>query len=235
MKVNANAAFKDAPVAWKAIKDRYKRLQDQYGQMDDGNQRLSGVGGGEMGELADLLMTMREARDDWESQKKAVKTAEKKKEEDKQRMGEALMSAATARRSSTSSDEDQDGSGSSIADNGEEQLKREVEIVGVEQLGSVQKKRRKQRNWGAIGVSEMDRFGVHLKEADLARIELERERLAFEQERAVADRLEREREREERRAERKEEREECRQEREDQSRLELEKHKALIALLMKEK
>ena len=146
MKVKANAAFNDTPVAWKEVQDRYKRVQDQYGQMDDGNQRLSGVRGEEMGELADLFRKMREAREDWESQKKSVRTAEKKKKGDKQRMEEALMSAATARRSNTSSDEDQGGSGSSIPDNGEEKSTTEVEIVDVEQLGSAQKKRRKQRN-----------------------------------------------------------------------------------------
>ena len=59
------------------------------------------------------------------------------------------------------------------------------------------KKRRQKRNLGVVEVVEIDRFGVHFKEVDLARIQLEREGLAFEQEKAVMDRLERETECEE--------------------------------------
>ena len=51
-------------IGWKTFHDRYKRLQDQYDKNDSDNQRLSGVGGGETGELADLLMTLKEAGDD---------------------------------------------------------------------------------------------------------------------------------------------------------------------------
>ena len=208
LNVNANSAFKDEPVTWKAIQDRYKRQQDQYGRLEDGNQRLSGFGGGEMSELADLLMKMREARDDWESQKKAVKTAERRKEENKQRTREAFVSAATNRRASSSSHEDADMRGSPDPDTGAVPAVEDVEIVDVEQQGSAKKNRRQKQKLYAVEVSEIDRFGVHLKEADLAHIELERERLSFEQENSVADRLEWEREREERREELKEEREE---------------------------
>ena len=56
-------------IGWKTVQDRYKRLQDQYDKNDSENQRLSGVGGEEMGELADLFMNLREARDDWDSRK----------------------------------------------------------------------------------------------------------------------------------------------------------------------
>ena len=64
-------------VGWKTFQDRYKRLQDQYDKKDSDNQRLSGVGVGEMGYLADIFMTLREVRDDWEEQKKTSKLAEK--------------------------------------------------------------------------------------------------------------------------------------------------------------
>ena len=63
-----------------------------------------------MGELADLLMTLREAKDDWEAQKKTAKLAEKRKEEYKERMGRVLMVAAQKRKSSKGS-ETEDGSG----------------------------------------------------------------------------------------------------------------------------
>lgn len=69
-RVGENAHFRGMEsIGWKTAQDRYKRLQDQYDKSDSENQRLSGVGGGEMGELADLLMTLREARDDWDAQK----------------------------------------------------------------------------------------------------------------------------------------------------------------------
>lgn len=38
-------------------------------------------------------------------------------------------------------------------------------------------------------MDEMNRFALHMKEAYLAKIVLERERLAFEQERVVPDRI----------------------------------------------
>ena len=37
---------------------------------DSDNQTLSGVGGGEVGELADLLMALKEAKYDWKAQQK---------------------------------------------------------------------------------------------------------------------------------------------------------------------
>lgn len=90
-KVNPSAAFENDHVKWKSVQDRYKRMQEHYGMQEDGDVRLSGVSGGEMGELADLRMAMREAKDDWEAQKNATKTSEQKKEEEKERMGQALI------------------------------------------------------------------------------------------------------------------------------------------------
>ena len=216
LKVNENAAFETDPVTWKSAQDRYKRLQEQYNQNDNENQRLSGVGGGEMGELADILMTMREAKDDWESQKKAVKTKERRKEEDKERMGQALVDAAKKRKRNSSS-EVESGNGSENGGN------------GSENGGSPSSRKSKKLRFAANSSGgELDMFGAHLKEADLARTALERERLSFEQERGEEDRREREKEREERRKEREEERRERREGRIENQKLELEKFKAMI-------
>lgn len=79
------------------MQDHYKCLQKDYNVADEGNKRLSGVGGGEMGELADLLMTMREAKDDIDAHHKAVKTAQRGKDDEKERMEQALVDLATKR------------------------------------------------------------------------------------------------------------------------------------------
>ena len=50
--------------------------------------------------------------------------------------------------------------------------------------------------------TDMDAFSLKIRVADLARVEIGRERLQFERERSEADRSERKREREERREER---------------------------------
>lgn len=55
------------------MQDEYKRLQNHFDEQDKNNGSLSGVGGQEMGELADLLMTMREARGDMPLRKNVIK------------------------------------------------------------------------------------------------------------------------------------------------------------------
>lgn len=72
----------------KAVQDRYEMLQKDYDHADNANQRLCSVSGGETGELADIMMTMREARQDLDVQKKAAKTAETPKGEHKERKGQ---------------------------------------------------------------------------------------------------------------------------------------------------
>lgn len=61
-----------------------------------------------MVERADLLMTMGEAKDDFYSQKKAAKTAERRREQDKERMGAVSVDAATGRSSSSGSEDGKD-------------------------------------------------------------------------------------------------------------------------------
>lgn len=52
-------------------------------------------GGGEMGELADPLMAMREAQDDMASRKHAVSLEAERKDEEKEKTGERLVIAAS--------------------------------------------------------------------------------------------------------------------------------------------
>lgn len=66
---NEKIAFACENIVWKPLQDRYQPIQEQYCKLDDVNQQLSGVGGGEMREFADLLMTMQEAKDVNKSQK----------------------------------------------------------------------------------------------------------------------------------------------------------------------
>ena len=60
----ANASSKLATeVTWKAIQDRYKRLQSRFDRNERVEAAMTGVGG-EYGEMEELLNTMREARQD---------------------------------------------------------------------------------------------------------------------------------------------------------------------------
>lgn len=125
-----------------------------------------------MGELADLLMSMREARDDWESQKKSVKVAERRKEEDKERMGQALVNATTKSKTPSNSS---DGVVDVVSD---------YEGSSLDGLGGSGKKReRNRRIASSFSAGEMEKFVEHMKVADLARVDLDRKRLAFNQER----------------------------------------------------
>ena len=231
-RLRENVHFRDKTnVGWKTIQDRYKRLQDQYDKNDSDNQRLSGVGGGEMGELADLLMTLMEARDDLEAKKKTAKLAEERKEEVQERMGRLLMVAAQKRKSSKDS-ETEDSScrnenGAVIIDG----VESEAHIRSTN--GSVRKKKKTKMVYGAD--YSLDAFGEHMEDADLARISLERERLQFEREMAERGREERLEERLERQKEREEERRERREEYIEQQKLELEKFKALIEAFARKK
>ena len=97
--------------------------------------------------------------------------------------------------------------------------------------GSTRKKKKIKMLHGAD--DSLDAFGEHMKDADLARISLERERLQFEREMAGSDREERLQERLERQKEREEERRECREERVEQHKLEVANFKALIEAFAK--
>lgn len=56
-------------MTWKKVQNRYKRILGWDNAHDNDNLRLSGVGGGEMGEIADLFMNLCKARIDMLAQK----------------------------------------------------------------------------------------------------------------------------------------------------------------------
>ena len=68
------------------MRDRYKRLQEKFDRNDNANQRISGVGG-EVSEMEELLMAMREARDDLDMEKNAKNTAELELDRRKEAVG----------------------------------------------------------------------------------------------------------------------------------------------------
>ena len=137
---------------------------------------MSGTGG-EVRALNELLMYMRQAREDLLATKTAEKTAQRECDQEKDRIGRALV-VSTKKRNDTNS---------AITTEGED--------------GPTPRKA-KSNSAGAAPSMYMPAFSPNLQDADLARIDLERGRLNFERERSAADRAERECEREERREER---------------------------------
>ncbi|CAN8062641.1 unnamed protein product [Agarophyton chilense] len=71
-RISANPLF-PTPVSCKTFRDRSKRLPETYDAADNQNQRLFDVGGGQMGELADPFMSIKEARDDALAEKSAAR------------------------------------------------------------------------------------------------------------------------------------------------------------------
>ena len=194
-KENENAAVLEK-VSWKTVRDRYKRIQDQFDKRDSCERRMSGTGS-KFGELDELVMDMRQARQDLFATKTAEKNAQRERDEEKDRIDMALVASATKRK--------QTNSGSTTE--GEDGLT---------------PKKAKYKSARAAPYMDMAAFSLNLRDADLARIDLERERLNFERECSKADRAERERELEERR-----------EELEKMQVLELAKYKILIEALNK--
>lgn len=209
-RVTENPLFQGT-ITWKTVQDRYKRLQEQYDTNDTANARLSGVGGGEMGELADLLMTMREARDDYVAEKTAAKDAERRRDADKERVGMDLMERAMRRPRL----EDDEGS-----------------EKDPDEMPSSKKRR---VSMGARERSELDNFGTHLKEGELARVGLEEARLDFERAKDALDRVERKEERDAQLVRANMDREERERERAATQKLDLDKFKAMLEMFSKHK
>lgn len=176
--VNENPSM-NQKVTWKSVQDRYKRLQADFDKSDKRNQMMSGVGG-EVGELEELLMEMREARDDMDSKKGADRAAQKAADEEKERVGQELVAASLKRKQADVE---------------------EIEVSTDDE--TPRKKRTSRRTVENAAEKDLGKFGKVLHDADLARISFEREKLDFERERFKVeceqrdlDRAERQKERE---------------------------------------
>ena len=170
-------------------------------------RRLSGVGGA-IGELDELLGMIGKARNDMEKEKKAVAAAQEEREASKVRIGKTLVARSLTRKSS---DSEEDTEGDDQDTNGD-----------GEGPGNARKKRRTSvvRAGGAFE-AELERFGVALRDADMARLAIDKERLVVERERVEKERQDRKKERDLRR-----------EERIAQQQLELEKFKMMMDAFM---
>ena len=74
-KVSENAAMHEN-VSWKTVRDRYKRIQDQFDKRDSCERRMSGIGV-EIGELDKLLTDMPQGREYLLGTKTAEKTVQR--------------------------------------------------------------------------------------------------------------------------------------------------------------
>ena len=164
-------------VTWKTVQDRYKRLQDQFDESDNEQVRLSGVSGGEMGDLSELLRTMREAWEDFEAKKNAEKDATKRHEQEKERIGSTLVLAATKRGRDKESRIEE-----AVYDSEEALIDTDV---------NANKSKKAKRSIGHYISGDIERFGEHLRATDMVRIELDRECLQFEHERYKVEHKER--------------------------------------------
>jgi hypothetical protein len=142
-------------VTSKSIQDRYVKLQALYERGDAAQRKMSGVGGG-VGELEEILGSMQEARADLETQKTAERSASKERGEAKERIGKELVLKALRR------DSRNDEEGSSGSDF---------------ELKQPRTKKSKRATTENNMVKDMKGFGEYLRDADLARVAVERERL----------------------------------------------------------
>ena len=195
---NGNTALL-SKVTGKSIQDRYIKLQAAFDKGDAKEFKMSGMGG-EVGEIEELLAMMKEARDDLDKQQKAETDAKKERDEEKERLGNELVARALQRTGRTSSD-------------GEDE-------EDAEAPSKAKRAKRNNKNTADPFSGEMERFAECLRDADLAKVEVERDRLELERERMKMDREERMKERELRR-----------EERVASNKLELEKFKLMLEVL----
>ena len=172
-------------MTWKSVRDRYKRLESVYAKADKRSKKSSSLGG-EVSQLEDLLSLMREAKNDVIKERLSDKLAQAALEVEKEEAGFDLVTAATKRKRKTESE-------NSCAIS----LSKRAHVSPVKSDGDIES------------------FGKYLHDADMARVELEREKLNFERERFAA------------------EREDRKLERESNAKLELEKMKVLVNALTK--
>ena len=132
-------------------------MQENFDRKDNTNLRMSGVGG-KIEEMDELLMAMREAKDDLNTEKTARKTAKIELGRRKDAACEALVARSLKRATSASaSDED---------------------IM----IGSAKKLR--QSHIGHRD-EDMEQFTAQVGHVDMERVNTDRERLDFERERCV--------------------------------------------------
>ena len=81
------------PVTWKSVQDRYKRIQARFDEHDKIDGLMSGVGG-DLGEMQELLSSMKEARQDLLNSKSASRKAAQEREAEKERLGGIVRAKA---------------------------------------------------------------------------------------------------------------------------------------------
>jgi hypothetical protein len=177
-RANANPEMR-TNVTSKSIQYKYVKLQALYKRDDAAQRKMSGVGG-EVGELEELLGTMQEARADLETQKTAERSAAREREEAKERIGKELVLKALRR------DSQNDEEGSSGSDF---------------ELKQPRKKKSKRATTENDIENDMKGFGECLRDADLARVAVERERLEFDIKRLEQEKIDRDEDRKLRREE----------------------------------
>lgn len=171
-RANENPGLREK-VAWKSVQDRFKRLQEVHTKRDRWNQRASGVGG-EVGEMEEVLSSMRESKEDIKEKRYADRKEATRVEAEKERMGQVLVLKATKQKSPD------DGDVVDVRPRPEKETRSESKAsVGTDILGY------------------MDKFGKYLHDADIARIELEREKMKMDEERYQSELEARRKDREE--------------------------------------
>ena len=143
---------------------------------------MSGIGG-EEGEMEELLAVIKEARDDVRNKQNAEKEAKARRDEEKERLGNELVEMATTRRGSSEEARGEESSGDE------------------EQQAPRRTKKAKPSVCKDPISDDIERFAERLRDADMAKISLERERLALERDLMAIEREEREKERAMRREE----------------------------------
>lgn len=92
--VNENTSMM-RKMTWKSARDRYQSLQTALDRYDK-NKNMYGVGR-DAGEMDELLLSMRDARDDLLERGTAKKKVRKEQDEEKEGIGNDLMHSATPR------------------------------------------------------------------------------------------------------------------------------------------
>lgn len=172
------------PVTWKSVQDRYKRIQARFDERERVESLMSGVGG-ELGEIEELLSSMKEARQDLLNCKSASRRAAQEREAEKERLGSIVREKAMNRAwpSRSGSEEDFEGIEGETLDSDHTPKKR---------LG----KRKLNDTMVDPFQDDIAAFTAALQKGEEARLALEERRMASAVEEREKDRKERREERE---------------------------------------